>query len=352
MRLTATGASDEINSASEMIGRKEVGALTNEEDNNENKREQNGIENNININSVIDGYFEERTHLEEYFMEREQKRIKMAQEEAKTRSAKQKDYSPLCNRYIWYGECWKKGCRYTHKSLCRSIENKGICNIDGCREGHNTESICRFFNYSRGCKFSAETCRYLHIKIKNVTEVDTKKKRDSPDEKGHTALRTEEIGPMIPERNEGNVKPAQDKIEITEERNMVQVFDTERKERTDEEEEMICVDEWHWEDDGYEAEDEHDDHVAETKRYSKDAEKEKDGCKERTETHADIDSQVEKTGRVNEQVNMDRKNQDQTDFLRMCRKHNVWKEIQATKAEIRELEKEVKVAKRHEDRSL
>ena len=53
--------------------------------------------------------------------------------------------------------------------------------------------------------------------------MDTKKKRDSPDEKGHTALKTEEIGPMIPERNEGNVKSAQDKIEITEEKSLLSI---------------------------------------------------------------------------------------------------------------------------------
>ena len=47
-----------------------------------------------------------------------------------------------------------------------------------------------------------------------------------------------------------------------------------------------------------------------------------------------------------------REKRDLMDFLRMSRKHDVWKEIKATKAEIRRLEMEIKERKRLGDRSL
>ena len=100
---------------------------------------------------------------EEQKHERE-RNLRQSRERPKKRP---KDNSKLCNRYVWSGECRgeKSWCRYTHKTLCKQLKKEGECTNDECRDGHNTDGICREYNKGN-CRYGSEQCRLLHIKIR------------------------------------------------------------------------------------------------------------------------------------------------------------------------------------------
>ena len=58
-------------------------------------------------------------------------------EKLKSKTHNEKDYSKLCNRYVWNGECFgqHKWCKYTHKKLCRQLRREGECTRDNCWMG-------------------------------------------------------------------------------------------------------------------------------------------------------------------------------------------------------------------------
>ena len=150
-----------------------------------------------------------------------------------------------------------------------------------------------------------------------------------------------------------------DEDEQSHERDENEVGETENVNKSADDEEMMCVSEWQCEDDGYEAEDEQDGPIMKT-NVSSNVQGQESNCKEIVEDQADLGSgerpvkqttEVEKSKQAGAEMSNIREKRDLTDFLRMCRKHNVWKEIKATKAEIKKLEKEVKETRKPEDRS-
>ena len=302
----------------------------------------------------IEDYFRERDCMEEYFKQRDQKR--------KQRLEEQKDQSPLCNEYVWSGKCWRRGCSFTHKKLCRNLERDGVCADATCRDGHNTKSICRYFN-DRGCRYSAERCRYLHIKINNSEEKWGGKSQQNHQRKEYAKaegenessdgeeIRTTKEESSNEDENECLVVSDGDEMcyeetEITGS-NAVEALDVQAdlmcvsdsadmcheeteitgsnaEEALDVQTNLMCVDEWYNEESGEE------DESGEQEETAKCTEVE-------TKHRADLTDVKER--------------RDLLDFLRMDIKHDVWKEIKATKAEIRILEEEVKEKRRPGDRS-
>ena len=150
-----------------------------------------------------------------------------------------------------------------------------------------------------------------------------------------------------------------DEDEQSHERDENEVGETENVDKSTDDEEMMCVSEWQCEDDGYEAEDEQDGAIMKT-NVSSNVQGQESNCKEIVEDQADLGSgerhakqtsKVDKSKHTSVQLSSIREKRDLMDFLQMGRKHNVWKEIKATKAEIKKLEKEVKETRKPEDRS-
>ena len=275
----------------------------------------------VGDNDNSEEYFKERDSIEEYFKRRDQERKKNMDE--------QKDHSPLCNDYVWSGECWRRGCRFTHKKLCRKLEKEGVCAVDACRDGHNTKSVCRYFN-DKGCRYSVETCRYLHIKINNSEKRGGENQINHPrkmcekaDDRnassGEDVISTEKDECINEEGNSSGVSVSGESFsEGTE----VTGSNTE-KTREIEETNLMCIDEWYHEESDEES-----------------------GCGDQGKTAST--EVVTKDGKDKTDI---KEKRDLLDFLRMDIKHDVWKEIKATKAEIRKLEKEVREKRRPEDRS-
>ena len=109
---------------------------------------------------------------------------------------------------------------------------------------------------------------------------------------------------------------------------------------------LMCIDEWYHEESGEEIDSGNQEETASTEVVTK------------KESGEEIDSGDKEETASTELVTKDgndltdiKEKRDLLDFLRMDIKHDVWKEIKATKAEIRKLEKEVRGKRKPEDRS-
>ena len=286
--------------------------------------------------NIIEAYFREGNRIEEYFRERELKRNKRTQEAKKEKlddqltgklvskeksgrektdgeGDKHKDMTPLCNRYVGTGECWRRGCRYTHKRLCRRIERDGICTKVGCWDGHNTGGICRYYN-NGGCRYSRETCRYVHIKIKLP---DTKKEsRWETTEEDADSRR-----PGDNRNKDGRNSNNSEERESVDMEGLEQVVEDDRNS----DEFILYGGEWYCdslEEDKIKEDEEHDDD-----NISK----------------LNCENQAIQNKPYEENILIER---DLGHFLRVDRRHDIWDRIQATKAEIKELERSMQGTKR------
>ena len=228
----------------------------------------------------------------------------------------EKDYSKLCNRYVWDGECvYKDKCYYTHKNICRQLREQGECTSENCEEGHNVDGVCKRFNQGR-CSQRSSYCKYLHIRLK---------------EKGSERPKPEkEVEVAQNEKNDGEKVDASNIAKDGERSVMDKVLDGLAKI----EREGWVVDVIYSDDDGEER----------NESTSRMLDDEQSG-EESWPSHDQSSTENMRTALPE---------RDLTDFLWLSMKHNVWKEqIVATKAEIKKLEEEIKATprKRLKDRN-
>ena len=93
----------------------------------------------------------------------------------------EKDKSKLCNSYVLKGMCRRDRCKFTHKELCREIVEKGECKKQECEQGHDISGICRRYNSNSGCNMWPRRCHFLHIKIRNNNREDQNERERSRD---------------------------------------------------------------------------------------------------------------------------------------------------------------------------
>ena len=301
----------------------------------------------------LEGYFRERNNMEEFFIRREllrreathakagvgeiddpstDEQIRDIREDSEQRRKKLvsdglKDKTPLCNIFVSTGKCWKKGCRYTHKRLCRGLEIEGECTKLDCRDGHNIDGICRHFN-NNGCWNSRERCRYLHIRIKAVEEQRRIGGR-------------EEESKMSGSESTGDAE----------------------EEKCDEF--ILFNGEWYC-NDSAEDEEEKEDRTwsphGENQREKIIVNNDPSGDEKEKENGAQNGQESDENGQKNENEGQQGNSnevqkiieRDLGHFLQVDRRHDIWNQIKATKAEIKELVRSMQgmKEKRREDRNL
>ena len=229
----------------------------------------------------------------------------------------EKDYSKLCNRYVWDGECvYKDKCYYTHKNICRQLREQGECTSDNCEEGHNVDGVCKRFNQGR-CNERSSYCRYLHIRMKQKGSERPKHK----DEKPRVDMKPENEVAVV--QNGKNDVEKKDASKDGKRSVMDKVLDGLAKI----EREGWVVDVIYSDDDG-------------------------DGRNESTPRTSDDELSGEESWPPQDQSSSENMRtalpeRDLTDFLWLSMKHDVWKEqIVATKAEIKKLEEEIRATPR------
>ena len=210
------------------------------------------------------------------------------------------DDSPLCNRFLWSGWCkFGEQCRYTHKKLCTNLQETGQCRRRLCEDGHNIDGICRQYN-NGNCTNDERNCRFLHIKIKR--------------------------------REEGRVEPA-----IEEAHEEIHSSTTIEEEESQDEEYSIHTDDEEQEQD-QEVDEWYCSSFEETVRETQVSGKEDGG--NITDNARNEEGENKTEGR---EITVDR---GLDHFLWLDRKHDIWSQIKATQAEIKELEKSIQGKKR------
>ena len=339
-----------------------------EEKGNELKDEEKGE--NMANGDDIEEYFKERNNMEEYFLRRELNRrgathskagvdkrstpstdeqIHNLRQESERRGKNlvgddKKDKSPLCNRFVSTGKCWKKGCRYTHKRLCRGLELEGKCSKHDCRDGHNIDGVCKHYN-NKGCWNSRESCRYMHIKVKATQELTIVEGK--AEESETSGCETNMCG---------------NKEEVSENAGVETVDNAEDEIR---DEFILFNGEWYCDDSTEEDEQKEDrtqspheenqrEKIAVSHHAVADEEEKRKGTpnnQDGEEKERVTENQVQQANSNKDQKKIER---DLGYFLEVDRRHDIWSQIKATKAEIKELERSMQgmKRKRREDRNL
>ena len=251
-----------------------------------------------------------------------------------------RDYDKLCNDYVWDGTCrWESRCKFKHKKLCKMLINNGECTKQRCEDGHNVEGVCRYHNQG-GCKFHERKCRYLHIKLRKMDQRTDNRKKVNDNEEIKRWLNQEMDERREEEEKTGNggccmVLP------------LVTPKDAAKSKKVNSEEagKDGCLG-----DEEFQTDDEEILAMEETRNEEEKTDRRghclalplvtpRDEVKTRKKD--------EKKGEQNECKSVKNPEQEQmidrdlTGFLGLNHKHDVWKEIKATKAEVKKLEKEV-----------
>ena len=247
---------------------------------------------------------------------------------------------------------------YDHLSLCRRLKEDGICNDDDCQDGHNIGGICRRY-ISTGCR--NDWCRFLHIKIKTIPSNHEIELLHSPDVSLHTQTPAEEDRRDLSEE----YKVLDELYEYDEAEDPNNDPETERGSAEAFENDMVRQD-----DGGESAIDSVSEESPTQQRAeleigkvalvtSEEAGEGKDETKtenrtegrseERITNHHPNWKQTSEGGKMQmEEKTVER---DLRDFLWLGHRHDVWKEIKATKQEIRKLTRELR-GKRKEQGDL
>lgn len=98
-------------------------------------------------------------------------------EDIRKKDNEEKDHRKLCKEYAWNKKCNRQDCKYTHKEICHQLRKKGICTEKRCREGHNIEIVCKYYNSVKGCWYNERRCRFLHLKIAKEEKLREKYKQ-------------------------------------------------------------------------------------------------------------------------------------------------------------------------------
>ena len=247
-----------------------------------------------------------KKEFEKQEFERERK-LRQSNEKPKKRS---KDYSKLCNRYVWSGECRgeKSWCRYTHKTLCRQLRKEGECTNDECRDGHNIDGICKEYNKG-SCRYGSERCRFLHIKIQK--QVESKKQRTTAVDKNEKERKG------VHSKEEDFLTDDEDLLERAERKDVDRLA-----KRNDVKMRRVRFEN--------------------SKQETEDSGREKSkGSRDRNKKSSD--RYQEGQGGEGRMPIVDR---GLKDFLRLGWKRDIWKDIKATEKEVKILEKELKKSER------
>ena len=223
-----------------------------------------------------------------------------------------------------------------------------MCNEERCKDGHNLDGICRMYNSKEGCFKGSRYCRFLHIKVKTT---ERKEKRGEDEQRRRTSA--EKDKPRS-EREEEERKGDEREDELQETReprtneylNVGEVYYDEEYQQ-----EMESIKNYYPEEDEQES----------RERKVDDDEREESGEDGMIERHVgmkkkqDIGNHEIKNERrapSNDREARKQVDRDLKSFLMIDSKHDVWKLIKGTKAEIKMLRREIKEGKRkYEDQS-